>query len=38
MGSTTFDETDPALVGLASSQRMKRASGINGCAMASDRI
>jgi hypothetical protein len=38
MGSTTFDDTDPALVGLASSQRTKRASGIIGCAMASDRI
>jgi hypothetical protein len=38
MGSTTFDDADPALAGLTSSQQMKRASGIVGCAMASDRI
>jgi hypothetical protein len=38
MGSTTFDDSDPAFAVLASSQQMKRASGIIGCAMASDRI
>jgi hypothetical protein len=38
MGSTTFDDADPAIAGLASSQQMKRASGTIGCAMASDRV
>jgi hypothetical protein len=38
MGSTTFDDADPALAGLTSSQQMKRASGTIGCAMASDRV
>jgi hypothetical protein len=38
MGSTTFDDPDPAHAGTASSQHMNGTRGSDGCAMASDRI
>lgn len=38
MGSTIFDDADPACAGFASSPDMTRARGNDGCAMASDRL